>query len=149
MRSIIRVLISAFAFWLTTLIVGGPGENGVWIEPFGETAGTAVGQVSDSSDATGAYIATLLLVALVFGLVDGTLGRVVRFVSIPLRIITLGLFGLIINGFMLVVVSWLSDLADFGLRVDGFWWGVLGAIVLSVLSGIMNGLLGTGKKRDA
>ena len=135
MRTVIRVLVSAFALWLTTLIVGGSGRHGVWIDPI-------------STDDY-APILTVLLVALVFGLVNGTLGKIVRVVSIPLYILTLGLFGLIVNGFLLWVVAWISGLAGFGLAVGGFWWGVLAAIVLSLLSGIMNGLLGTGKKRDA
>lgn len=133
MRSVIRVLVSAFALWLTTLIVGGPGDHGIWIEPLAE-------------DNYG-RILTFVLIALVFGLVNGTLGRVVRFVSIPLYILTLGLFGLIVNGLLIWVVAWLSGLAGFGLRVDGFWWGVLGALVLSILSGVMNGLLGTNRKK--
>ena len=95
-----------------------------------------------------AIFMTLLLVALVFGLVNGTLGKVVRVVSIPLYILTLGLFGLIVNGFLLWVVAWLSSLAGFGLAIGGFWWGVLAALVLSLLSGILNGLLGTNKKKD-
>ncbi|MGO3146991.1 MAG: phage holin family protein [Leucobacter sp.] len=134
MRSIIRTLVGAFALWLTTLIVGGSGERGVWIEPY-------------DGDAY-APVFTLLLVALVFGLVNATLGRVVRFISIPLYILTLGLFGLIVNGIMISVVAWLSELAGFGLRVDGFWWGVLAALVMSVIAGILNGLLGTRKKRE-
>ena len=133
MRTIIRVLVSAFALWLTTLIVGGSGDHGVWIVPI-------------SSDDYSPLI-TLLLVALVFGLVNATLGKVVRFVSIPLYIITLGLFGLIVNGILFAVVAWLSDLAGFGLRIETFWWGVLAALVMSILAGIMNGMLGTGKKQ--
>ncbi|RGE20669.1 phage holin family protein [Leucobacter sp. wl10] len=134
MRTVIRVLVGAFALWLTTLIVGGNGERGVWIVPI--------------SDDDYAPLLTLVLVALVFGLVNGTLGRVVRFVSIPLYIVTLGLFGLIVNGFLFAVVAWLSDLAGFGLRIETFWWGVLAALVMSLLSGLMNALLGTGKKKD-
>lgn len=134
MRTVIRILVNAFALWLTTLIVGGSGDHGVWIVSLG------TGNYS--------YLFTLLLIALVFGLVNGTLGRVVRIVSIPLYILTLGLFGLIINGFLLWVVAWLSGLAGFGLAIGGFWWGVLAALVLSILSGILNGLLGTSKRRD-
>lgn len=134
MRSIIRVLVSAFALWLTTLIVGGAGDQGVWIDPL-------------SNDNWG-RIATYVIVALIFGLVNGTLGRVIRFVSIPLYILTLGLFGLIVNGILIWVVAWLSDLAGFGLRVEGFWWGVLGALVLSILSGLLNALLGTGRAKS-
>ncbi|QIK63421.1 phage holin family protein [Leucobacter viscericola] len=134
MRTLARILVSSFALWLTTLIVGGSGNHGVWVEPFGE--------------GNDGYLITLVLVALVFGLVNGTLGKLVRFVSIPLYILTLGLFGLIINGIMFAIVAWLSDLAGFGLRIDNFWWGVLAALVLSILSGILNGLLGTNRKHD-
>lgn len=132
MRSFIRILVNAFALWLTTLIVGGSGEHGIWISPF--------------DNDTWGLVATLLLVALVFGLVNGTLGSLVRIVSFPLYILTLGLFGLIVNGFLIWVVAWLSGLVGFGLNVGGFWWGVLGALVLSILSGILNALLGTRKK---
>ena len=134
MRTVIRVLVNAFALWLTTLIVGGSGDHGVWIAPI-------------NNDNYG-HLLTLVLVAMIFGLVNGTLGRVVRFVSIPLYVLTLGLIGLIINGIMIAIVAWLSDLAGFGLRLEGFWWGVLAALVLSILSGLLNGLLGTSKKRD-
>ncbi|MGJ0205132.1 phage holin family protein [Leucobacter sp. gxy201] len=133
MRTIIRVLVGAFALWLTTLIVGGSGDHGVWIAPIG-------------TDEYSTLI-TLLLVALVFGLVNATLGKVVRFVSIPLYILTLGLFSLIVNGFLFAVVAWLSDIAGFGLRIETFWWGVLAALVMSILSGILNGLLGTNRKK--
>ncbi|WP_449279412.1 phage holin family protein [Leucobacter sp. GX0328] len=134
MRTIIRVLVGAFALWLTTLIVGGSGDHGVWIAPIG-------------TDEYSTLI-TLLLVALVFGLVNATLGKVVRFVSIPLYILTLGLFSLIVNGFLFAVVAWLSDIAGFGLRIETFWWGVLAALVMTVISSILNGLLGTSKKQD-
>ncbi|MBL5972277.1 MAG: phage holin family protein [Candidatus Leucobacter sulfamidivorax] len=134
MRTVIRVLVNAFALWLTTLIVGGSGDHGVWIVPI---------STDDYS-----YLITLLLVALVFGLVNGTLGRVVRIVSIPLYILTLGLFALIVNGFLLWIVAWLSGLAGFGLAIGGFWWGVLAALVLSILAGILNALLGTNKRKD-
>lgn len=134
MRTLARILVSSFALWLTTLIVGGSGDHGVWVEPFGE--------------GNDGYIITLVLVALVFGLVNGTIGTLVRFVSIPLYVLTLGLIGLIINGLMFAIVAWLSDLAGFGLRIDNFWWGVLAAFVLSLLAGILNGLLGTNRKHD-
>lgn len=134
MRTVIRILVSAFALWLTTLIVGGSGDHGVWIVPI-------------SGDPYSPII-TLVLVALVFGIVNATLGKIVRIVSIPLYIITLGLIGIIINGLLFAFVAWLSDLAGFGLAIGGFWWGVLAALVMSILAGIMNGLLGTGKKRD-
>ena len=129
-----RILVGAFALWLTTLIVGGSGEHGVWVEPMNAEAYSPA--------------LTLILVAAVFGLVNATLGRVVRIVSIPLYILTIGLFGLIVNGIMISVVAWLSGLVGFGLQVDGFWWGVLAALVMSVFAAIVNGVLGTNRKRN-
>jgi putative membrane protein len=114
--------------------VGGSGDHGVWITPL--------------ADDNWGLIATYLIVALIFGLVNGTLGKVVRFISFPLYILTLGLFGLIVNGILIAVVAWVSSLLGFGLNVGGFWWGVLAALVLSLIAGILNSLLGTGKSKS-
>ena len=133
MRTILRIAVSSFALWLTTLIVGGGGEHGFWVVPYAETEQ--------------AMVITVVLVALVFGVVNATLGRVVRFVSIPLYVLTLGLFAFIVNGIMIAVVVWLSGLAHFGLAVSGFWWGVLGAFVMSLLASLMNSILGTKKRK--
>jgi|SRR5690625_3825969 len=133
MRSLARILVTAFALWLTTLIVGGSGANGIWIDQFG-------------TDTFG-LVFTFIVVAFIFAIVNMTIGAVVRVVSIPLRILTLGLFGIIINGFLLVIVGWISDLIGFGLRVDGFWWAVLGAIVLAIATALINAVLGLGKRK--
>ena len=133
MRSLARIIVTAVALWLTTLIVGGPGNNGIWIDQYG-------------SDTLG-LVFTFIIVAVVFAVVNLTIGTVVRIVSIPLRILTLGLFGLIINGFLIVIVGWISDLIGFGLRVDGFWWAVLGAIVLAIATALIGAVLGLSKKK--
>ena len=115
-----RLLINAVALWLTTLIVGG-----VRVEPF-EPGGTLE------------VVLTYLVVAVIFGLVNGIIGNFIRIVAFPLYILTLGLISLIVNGLLLLLAAWLSSLLGFGLVVDGFWWGVLGALVL----GILNSLIG-------
>ena len=46
----------------------------------------------------------------------------------------LGLIALVVNGLLLLIVAWISGLFGFGLTVDGFWWGVLGAVVLAVFA---------------
>lgn len=124
---------TALALWLTTLIVGGTGDRGIWIEPY-------------STEIIG-VVFTFVLVALIFAIVNATLGAVVRFVSIPLKLLTLGLFSLIVNGFLLMVVGWFSSLIGFGLNVDGFWWAVLGSIVLSLFTVVLNAVLGTSKRK--
>lgn len=124
MRFIVRLLINAFALWLTTLIVAG-----VHIVPYapGETLET---------------ILTLLLVALIFGVVNGIIGNFIRIVAFPIYILTLGLIALIVNGLLLLLVSWISKtFLGFGLFVDDFWWGVLGALVLGLISWLIGILL--------
>ena len=123
MRFIVRLLINAVALWLTTLIVGG-----VTVKPF-EPGGTLE------------LILTLLLVAAIFGIVNGVIGNLVRIVAFPIYVLTLGLIALIVNGLLLLLVAWISSLIGFGLEVDGFWWGVLGALVLGLISWLIGILL--------
>jgi putative membrane protein len=118
MRFILKVLVVAFALWLTTLIVAG-----VHVVPYEET--------------TLGTVLTYLLVALIFGLVNAIVGTAIRIVAFPLYLITLGLISFIVNGLLLLIVDWISDLMGFGLQVDGFWWGVLGALVLGIFSWII------------
>ncbi len=123
MTFLLRVLINALALWLTTLIVAGVSVR------------------SYAPDDTFATVLTYLLVALVFGIVNGIIGNFIRIVAFPLYILTLGLISLIVNGLLLLLVAWISSLAGFGLFVNGFWWGVLGALVLGIISWLIGILL--------
>ncbi len=129
MTFVLRVLINALALWLTTLIVAG-----VKVVPFapGDTLETVL---------------TYLLVALVFGIVNGIIGNFIRIVAVPLYILTLGLISLVVNGLLLLLVAWISSLTGFGLTVESFWWGVLGALVLGLISWFIGILLRTLMKK--
>ncbi|MFC5791295.1 phage holin family protein [Agromyces tardus] len=115
MRFLVKVIVSALALWLTTFIV-----SGVRVVPYEDT------QL--------ATILTYLLVAAIFGIVNATVGTFVRIVGFPLYVLTLGLISFIVNGLLLLLVDWISGLLGFGLEVESFWWGVLGAIVLGLIS---------------
>ena len=118
-RFLVRLVINAFALWVTTLIV-----HGVTVTPY------APGAVPT--------VLTYLLVALIFGIVNGIVGTVVRVVAFPLYVLTLGLIALIVNGLLLLLVSWISGLIGFGLHVDSFFWsGIWGALVLGIISWII------------
>jgi putative membrane protein len=123
MRLIVRLLINALALWLTTLIV-----SGVNVVPF-------------APGGTVETVLTFLLLALIFGVVNGVIGNLVRIVAFPIYVLTLGLIALIVNGLLLLLVAWISSLLGFGLTVDGFWWGVLGALVLGLISWLIGILL--------
>jgi len=123
MRLVIRLLINALALWLTTLIVAG-----VHVTPY-------------SPGGTLETVLTYLLLAVIFGVVNGVIGNLIRVVAFPLYILTLGLIALVVNGLLLLIVSWISGLIGFGLTVDDFGWGVLGALVLGVISWLIGILL--------
>jgi putative membrane protein len=112
---LIKLFVNAAALWVTTLIVAG-----VSVESYAED--------------TVAVVLTYLLIALIFGFVNGVVGGFVRVVAFPLYVLTLGLVSFIVNGLLLLLVAWISELLGFGLVIEGFWWGVLGAFVLGIIS---------------
>ncbi|WP_104128726.1 phage holin family protein [Cryobacterium sp. Y57] len=117
-RFLIQLIVNAVALWFTALLV-----TGVHVTPYAPNAGASV--------------LTYLLLALIFGFVNTVVGGVLRVVAFPLYVLTLGLFSLIVNGLLLLLVAWLSGFLGFGLIVDGFWWGVLGALVLGIVSWLL------------
>lgn len=78
-----------------------------------------------------------LYAAVVLGLVNLILGKVVRFVSKPLRFMTLGLFSLVINAILLLVVDYFVD----GLKINGFVWALVLGVIISVMTSILEKLL--------
>jgi len=84
----------------------------------------------------------LLLVALILGVVTSFVKPVLTILSIPFIIVTLGLFLLVINAAMLKLTSWFADKLDIGFHVEGFWPAVGGAIVITVVTWIVDGVIG-------
>jgi putative membrane protein len=76
-----------------------------------------------------------LWLALLFGIVNALLGTIVRLITLPLTVLTLGLFGLVINALMLEVTDWLSH----SLTIDHFFWTALwAALILSIAEAVLN-----------
>ena len=78
-------------------------------------------------------VAALLGVALLFGLVNALLGPVLRLLSLPLTMVTLGLFGLVVNGALLAITAGLTDALDVG----GVLATILAAIVISAITALL------------
>lgn len=74
-------------------------------------------------------LGTLIWVAILFTLVNLVLKPLARLVSLPLIIVTLGLFALVVNAAMLLFTAWLTD----GMEIDGFWPAVWGSILISLV----------------
>lgn len=115
---LVRSALTGVALWIATLIV--PGVD------------------FDFGDLTSwwAKLGVVLLVAAVFGLVNGIVKPIIQILAIPLYIVTLGLIHIIINAVMLKLTAWLTDnVFPVGLEVDDiFWSAIFGAIVISIVS---------------
>ncbi|WP_125775500.1 phage holin family protein [Antribacter gilvus] len=101
--------------------------------------------VSDGS--TGGMVLSTLVVAVIYGLVNMIIKPIVQLLSLPLYILTLGLFTLLVNALMLWITTLISNADWFfgnqiGLEVNGgFWWFVLGALVISIIQMVLTALL--------
>ncbi len=120
MKLIIRLVINAVALWAAAQLVSG-------IHLTGEIGG-------------------ILIVALIFGLINAIIGPILKILSLPFILVTLGLFTLVINGLLLWLTAWLSsnlDVSNFG---AAFW----GALVISLVSWVLSAFLKDDdkKKRD-
>ncbi|MDO0913504.1 phage holin family protein [Streptomyces sp. DT2A-34] len=101
-------------------------------------------KITLTGDSTGKKVGTLLVVALIFGVVNFLVKPIVKLLSLPLLILTLGLFTLVVNALMLLLTSWLADKLDLSFHVEGFWTAVLGGLIISIVSWALNVVLPDG-----
>lgn len=112
----LRIGVNAVALWLTALVV--PGIH------LGESAPSLANR-----------LLTILLVAIVFGVVNAFMKPLVTFFSLPFIVVTLGLFLIIVNAAMLAITAWLAGVLGLDFSIGSFFWdAVLGALVLSFVS---------------
>ncbi|MER5357329.1 phage holin family protein [Streptomyces sp. NPDC002785] len=90
---------------------------------------------------TGRKALTLIVVALLFGLVNIVVKPIVKLLTLPLFILTLGLITLVVNALMLMLTSWLAGQFNLSFHVDGFWTAVLGGLIISIVSWALNVVL--------
>ncbi|WP_028707725.1 phage holin family protein [Propionicicella superfundia] len=83
----------------------------------------------------------ILLVAVIFGVVNALVKPFFTFVTAPLVLVTLGIFLLVVNAALLMLTSWLAGYLQIGWHVDDFWSAVLGALIVSTVSFIVNAFL--------
>ena len=98
--------------------------------------------IGQSSDETVPRIITVLVVALVFTLINSIVGPVVKLLSLPFIIITLGLALLVINALLLLLTEQITDAFDVVFHIDGFWWAVVASVVISVSQSIVGAFVG-------
>ena len=97
--------------------------------------------ISLTADTTQGKVLTLLVVALIFGIVNAIVKPIFTLVTAVAVVLTLGLFLIVINALMLWLTSWVSGLFDLGWSVDGFWSALLGSIIVSIVSFVLNAFI--------
>lgn len=131
---LIRVIINAAALWVATLLL--PGME--------VTSGSA--EAATGNPELGQVLA-FLAIGLVFGAVNAVVKPIISLLSLPLTCLTLGLFTIIINAIMLMLTVWLTSFLPVSLTIDSFFWtAVLAAIIVSLVSMLANGVVGTFRK---
>ncbi|MFV2112349.1 phage holin family protein [Micromonospora sp. LOL_025] len=117
MGFLIRLAITAVALWITTLIV--PGV-----------------EVSGRSGTTTAL--TLIVAALIFGVVNAVLKPLIRVFGCVFYLLTLGLFALVVNALLFLLTDRIARALDLPFHVDGFWAAFWGAIVMAVTTWLIS-----------
>ena len=121
MPFLLRLLINAAALWAAIQLVDGIEHRGSWW--------------------------SLLFVALVFGLLNASIKPLLKLLSLPIIILTLGLFLFVINALMLLMTGWVSGLFNLGFYVGGFWDAFLGGLIITVVSLVLSIFTGVGKTK--
>lgn len=124
-----RVLINGLALWIASWLL--PGLD---ISTSATTEAVAQTGVSQGTDAAGIILA-YLFIGLIFGVVNAFVRPIVSFLSLPITILTLGLFTIVINAAMLYLTSWISSYTPVNFTIDSFFWtALLAAIIITIVS---------------
>ena len=122
----IKVLVNGAALWAAAYLVHG-------IQLAGGTASTT------------SQLVTILWVAVIFGGLNALIKPILTILSLPVIILTLGLFTLIVNAAMLELTSWFAGQFNLAFHVDSFFWdAVIGSIIITIVSMILNAVLPDG-----
>jgi putative membrane protein len=116
---IVRILINALSIAAAVKIVDGITFSGEWWK--------------------------MILIGGVFGIVNAFIKPVVTFFTLPLIVLTLGLFTLIINTLMLLLTAGLSEPFSLGLQISGFWPAFKGGVIVSIVSMLLSWMTGVKK----
>ena len=100
-------------------------------------------RLTGSSDSD--RLVTLIVVALIFGVINAVLGPVIKLLSLPFILLTLGLLLLVINALLLMLTSTVSQSLGLGFDVEGFGTAVIGAIIITVATWVLEAVLPDGR----
>src|SRR5450755_2792335 len=121
MKALIRVLITAVALAVATAVLPG---------------------IELTTGSTLSKVLTLIVVALIFGIVNAILKPIAKTIGCLFYVLTLGLIGLVVNGLLLWLTSWVAGKLSLPFHITGFWAAFWGAIVVGVVGWLLNMFVG-------
>lgn len=119
MGLLVQLVITAVAVWITTALPG----------------------ITLGGGDTGTEVLTLLVVSILFGAVNLVLKPIAKTLGCLLYVLTLGLFGLVVNALLFWLTSYLAGQLDLPFHVDGFWAAFWGALVVSIVTSALAGVV--------
>ncbi|MFC7344417.1 phage holin family protein [Saccharopolyspora griseoalba] len=122
----LHLLITMVAVWITTALPG----------------------ITLAGQDTAAKVLTLLAVSVIFGIVNLVLKPIAKTLGCLLYILTLGLFGLVVNGLLFWLTSYLAGELGLPFHVDGFWPAFWGALIVSIVSSVLAGIVERGRRPE-
>lgn len=135
-KIVVRVLINAVALWVAAWLL-----PGISIAPTGDSG-------LETSNATVNTVVAFIFLGVIFGIVNALVRPVLKVLSLPVTILTLGLFTIVINAAMLWLTAWLSSYTPVHFTMDSFFWtAILAALIISFVSMLMSGLAGSNTRR--
>ena len=120
MGIVIRIASTAAALWISTLILSG---------------------ITLDTPSTLKKIGTVLLVAIIFGVVNAVIRPIVKTVGCAFYVLTLGLVALVVNGLLFLLTSWIAGVVGLPFHVQGFLTAVLGALIVGLISWVINAVV--------
>ena len=120
---LIRVGVNGVALWVAALVIDGV-------------------HLGEGDESFTTRVLTLVLVALLFGVLNAIIKPIATLLSLPFIVLTLGLFIFVINAFMLQLTEWISDWVGLAFTIDEFFWdAILAAVVITLVSWVLNVVL--------
>jgi putative membrane protein len=117
MGFVIRTIVTAIALWVAVALVSG---------------------IRLAGGSTGRNALVLIIAALVIGVINAFLKPIIKVLGCPLYVLTLGLFALVVNALLLELASWVCRQLHVPFHVDGFWSAFWGAIIIAIVSWLLN-----------
>lgn len=120
---LIRTVVNAVALWVAAWLLDGI-------------------VLADDGTTFASKFTTIILVALIFGVVNAVVKPIAKLLAFPFIVLTLGLFTFVVNAFLLQLTEWISAPLGLSFEITNFWWdAVIGALIVTIVAMVLSWIL--------